>query len=129
MEARTVTYLDTHAVIWLYAGNTGAFPEGVLAEIETAELVVSPAVLLEIQFLQEVNRITAGPEPILAALRREIELRICEIPFYEVVRASYDESWTRDPFDRLIVAHAKAGGGKLISKDRRIRGAYEQALW
>jgi PIN domain nuclease of toxin-antitoxin system len=86
-------------------------------------------VLLEIRLLQEIGRIATGPDEVLPVLQRDIGLTVCPIPFYEVVRAAYEESWTRDPFDRLIVSQAKAGKGKLISKDRKIRAAYNRTLW
>jgi PIN domain nuclease of toxin-antitoxin system len=86
-------------------------------------------VLLEIRSLQEIGRIEIGPDEVLPVLQRDIGLTVCPIPFQEVVRAAYEESWTRDPFDRLIVSQAKAGKGKLISKDRKIRAAYSRALW
>jgi PIN domain nuclease of toxin-antitoxin system len=121
-----VTYLDTHAAVWLYAGLPERFSSAVLAEIESTELRISPAVLLE---MQEMGRIEAGPDEILPVLQRDIGLTVCPIPFHDVVRAAFGESWTRDPFDRLIVSQAKAGKGKLISKDREIRSAYSRALW
>jgi PIN domain nuclease of toxin-antitoxin system len=41
-----------------------------------------------------------------------------------------DEKWTRDPFDRLIVANAKANGfAWLISADEHIRNHYPRAVW
>ncbi|HEY3823258.1 MAG TPA: PIN domain-containing protein [Bryobacteraceae bacterium] len=124
-----MTYFDTHAAVWLYAGLAEQFSPDVLAEIETAELRISPAVLLEIRLLQEIRRIEAGPYDVLPALQRDIGLTVCPIPFHQVIRAAFEESWTRDPFDRLIVAQAKAGKGKLISKDRAIRAAYRRPLW
>jgi PIN domain nuclease of toxin-antitoxin system len=124
-----MTYLDTHAAVWLYAGLAERFSSAVLAEIESAELRISPAVLLEIRLLQEIGRIEAGPNEILPVLQRDIGLTVCPIPFQDVVRAAFEESWTRDPFDRLIVSQAKAGKGKLISKDREIRSAYRRSLW
>ena len=123
------TYLDTHVAVWLYAGRVEEFSPAVLAEVESAELRISPIVLLEIRLLQEIGRIDAGPDDILNVLRRDIGLTVCAIAFPDVVLASFAESWTRDPFDRLIVAHAKAGKGKLISKDRKIRLAFNRALW
>jgi PIN domain nuclease of toxin-antitoxin system len=124
-----LTYLDTHVAVWLYAGHLESFSSAVLAEIETAELRISPAVLLEIRFLQEIGRVDSGPDEVLQMLQRDIGLTVCPIPFYEVVRAAFAESWTRDPFDRLIVSQAKAGKGKLVSKDRNIRSAYRRTLW
>jgi PIN domain nuclease of toxin-antitoxin system len=124
-----LTYLDTHAAVWLYAGDLAQFSTPILNEIETASLVISPAVLLEIRLLQEIGRIEVGPDDVFASLQRELSLSVCAISFHDVVRVAFEEAWTRDPFDRLIVAHAKAGVGKLISKDRRIRSAYELAIW
>jgi PIN domain nuclease of toxin-antitoxin system len=129
VDPAALTYLDTHAVVWLYAGEIESFSAATLAEIETRDLRISPAVLLEIRLLQEIGRIEIGPDDVLPVLQRDIGLTVCPIPFQEVVRAAYEESWTRDPFDRLIVAQAKAGKGKLISKDRKIRTAYGRAIW
>ena len=37
--------------------------------------------------------------------------------------------WTRDLFDRLIVAQSSFDGSPLITKDRQIRKHYEAAIW
>jgi PIN domain nuclease of toxin-antitoxin system len=37
--------------------------------------------------------------------------------------------WTRDPFDRLIVAQALLHDAPLITKDEHIRRHYAGALW
>jgi PIN domain nuclease of toxin-antitoxin system len=126
---KAATYLDTHAAVWIYAGELKRFSRPVLHEIETADLRISPAVLLEIQLLREIGRIDVGPEAILKVLQRDIGLVVCPIPFQEVARSACQEGWTRDPFDRLIVAQAKAAQGKLISKDTRIQSAYARSLW
>ncbi len=34
-----------------------------------------------------------------------------------------------DPFDRLIVANAKARNAPLVTKDERIRRHYSSAVW
>jgi PIN domain nuclease of toxin-antitoxin system len=38
-------------------------------------------------------------------------------------------SWTRDPFDRLIVAQAAVRDAPLLTKDRAIRRRYRAAVW
>ena len=37
--------------------------------------------------------------------------------------------WTRDTFDRLIVAEAQHADAALVTKDIRIRDNYERAIW
>jgi PIN domain nuclease of toxin-antitoxin system len=124
-----LTYLDTHVAAWLYAGTVDEFSAPALREIETADLLISPAVLFELRLLEELGRIRVGPEEILTTLQHDIGLRLCSLAFHEIVRAAYQQGWTRDPFDRLIVAQAQASGANLISKDRKIRSEYSRAIW
>ncbi len=86
-------------------------------------------VLLEMKLLKEIGRLDADPAEFQTILRRDFDVTVCTLPFQAVIEASYDETWTRDPFDRLIVAQAKLGGGKLITRDRRIREHFASALW
>jgi len=86
-------------------------------------------VLFELKLLQETGRLNASPEDWLPILQRDFGVIVCTIPFHRVISASYSEAWTRDPFDRLIVANAKIAGGKLISKDRRIRDHFPDTIW
>jgi PIN domain nuclease of toxin-antitoxin system len=46
-----------------------------------------------------------------------------------VVEYGLKEKWVRDPFDRLIVANAKAAGAPLVTRDERIHKHYSSALW
>jgi len=54
---------------------------------------------------------------------------ICELPFRLVVDYALKQSWGRDPFDRLIVANAKAADAPLVTKDERIHQNYLRAIW
>jgi PIN domain nuclease of toxin-antitoxin system len=44
----------------------------------------------------------------VTTLAKEIALRVCGLPFLDVVESAAKEKWIRDPFDRLIVAQAIA---------------------
>jgi PIN domain nuclease of toxin-antitoxin system len=122
-------YLDTHVVAWLYAGRTDLLPPLARSLIEGNDLLVSPMVALELQYLFEIERISVEPNEILDALGRELQLKECNLPFRDVVNASLRESWTRDPFDRLIVGQANLRGAPLLSKDETIRANYSDAVW
>ena len=45
------------------------------------------------------------------------------------MRQALAEKWSRDPFDRLIVAHAKAQKTPLVTRDEKIRENYRLAVW
>lgn len=122
-------YLDTHAVAWLYAGQTERFPAAAREAINQGELLVSPMVLVELQYLIEIGRFTDPVEQVVEVLGRDLGLKICEIPFPEVARRALILSWTRDPFDRLIVSQASLREAPLITKDGDIHDNYPGALW
>jgi PIN domain nuclease of toxin-antitoxin system len=123
-----LTYLDTHAAIWLCTGEQ-PIPQISLLELETADLRLSPMVLMEMKLLHEVSRVNWGPAEWLAVLATDFGVSVCPIPFHRVVEAAYAETWTRDPFDRLIVAQARVAGAKLLTKDRRIHTHFDGAIW
>ncbi len=122
-------YLDTHVVVWLYAGDTDRLSDPAREHIERDDLLVSPIVQLELAYLKELGRITADSALILETLGQSIGLGLCRQPFLRVVVESIGQHWTRDPFDRLIVAQARVSGAKLVTKDRTIRENYAFAIW
>lgn len=122
-------YLDTHVAAWMYAGRTDLFPAAVKALLEEHDLLISPAVKLELQYLYEIQRTAEPAATVIAALEREVGLAVCDLPFREVVEVALTQSWTRDPFDRLIVSQAALRGLLLVTKDRLIRESFGQAVW
>ncbi len=124
-----VAYLDTHVTAWLFAGHVHLVSAAARRAIEEHDLLVSPMVLLELQYLLEVKRITQTPDTILGALQTEIGLRVCDEPFPAVARIAVEHSWTRDPFDRMIVAQAALRQRPLVTKDDDIRSHYRNAVW
>lgn len=86
-------------------------------------------VMIELQYLFEIGRLTVPSGTIISTIQRAARLGICDLPFEDVARAAMRETWTRDPFDRIIVAQARLREITLITKDRRIRKQYERAIW
>ncbi len=122
-------HLDTHVVVWLYAGNVKALSRLVADRITNDDdLVVSPIVALEIDFLREVGKVTETGETMIADLGRRLALRLARSPFADVVAAAKALAWTRDPFDRLIVAQAAAENASLATRDRFIRRHFKGAI-
>lgn len=123
-------YLDTHVVVWLYAQGAPALSPRAAYELEAAaELRCSPMVRLEVQYLFEVGRITEPALVVMDELAATLGLRICDTPFFAVVREAEQQNWTRDPFDRLIVAQSELNGAPLVTKDETIHAAYPRAVW
>ncbi len=124
-----ILHLDTHVVVWLYAGEQSRFPPRALAALDHSRLVYSPAVRLELSFLHEIQRIQVGSQEILSYLRDTIGLVADETPYLVAVSAAESLSWARDPFDRLITGAASAGSQPLLTKDEAIRRNYADAVW
>lgn len=122
-------HLDTHAVIWLYAGDLSRFPPGAQALLEVERLAVSPMVALELQYLSEIGRITEGPGVILRDLRDRVGLEESDGSFSRVVRFAARLTWTRDPFDRVIVGQAESESALLLTADATIHAHSEAARW
>jgi len=65
----------------------------------------------------------------LAALRQEIGIEVTDGSITELGHAAMDLSWTRDPFDRLISAHAIVANAPLVTADETIREHLPLAVW
>ena len=65
----------------------------------------------------------------LSALRRGLGLQIADSSLAEVIQAAKELSWTRDPFDRLICAHAIVANAPLVTADETIREHLPLAVW
>lgn len=124
-----MTYLDTHVVIWLAGGEEAKLSEAAAGRIQDDDIFVSPAVVLELELLYEIKRVKAAAAGVIRRLSTEIGLSVCQLPFAAVVEHALDQRWVRDPFDRLIVAHASANSAALITKDEKIRRHYRRAVW
>lgn len=105
--------LDTHALLWLHQGNRRA--QSLLAP--KARLRTSPASLLELQFLVEAGRLRLKQRTGVEDLFADPRWLVDEPPSGAWFAHTLDLDWTRDPFDRLLVAHALLRGWELATAD------------
>jgi PIN domain nuclease of toxin-antitoxin system len=129
MERDEVIYLDTHVVLWVLDAENERLSIPARQHIEKGDLMVSPAVLLELELLYEIGRLKAGALQIVARAKDAIGIKVCDLPFPTVVENALAEKWVRDPFDRLIVAQARVHHAPLVTKDEAIRRHYRPAVW
>ncbi len=122
-------FLDAHVVVWLYSGQLDLFNPKVLKLINTEQVCISHIVKLEIQYLFEIKRVKYEPGLIIDSLIDEIGLIYSDNNFESIVRQAIHLSFTRDPFDRVIVADASINNSKLISKDGNIKKHYKNTIW
>lgn len=99
------------------------------ALISEHDLRLSPVASLELAYLHEVGRARDPLATMLEQLRRDTGLEIDDVSAEALAQAAAGLSWTRDPFDRLIAAHAVLTGAPLLTADRTILEHLPQAVW
>ena len=122
-------YLDTHVVVWLYAGKIDSLSEHAKELINNHEVFISPIVRLELQYLFEIQRIIVEANEIIFDLSNIIGLQICDKSFNTIISNAFNFFWTRDPFDRIIVATAAVNNNILLTKDQILLKNYKKAVW
>jgi len=110
-----VILLDTNALIWLHQRHRRT------RHLENhATLYASPASLLELQILVECGRIRLRAGTRVEDLLGNGRLLLDDPPSADWFARAIDVSWTRDPFDRLLVAHAMLRGWRLATGDTQL---------
>ena len=125
-----IAYLDTQVAAWLGKGQTASLSKDAKRIIDRADLLISPMVVLELEYLYELNRIKRPSLDVLLKLGHELGVSVCDLSFASIANSAIGEKWTRDPFDRMIVAHAKTNGfAPLVSADEQIAKHYPRTVW
>jgi PIN domain nuclease of toxin-antitoxin system len=122
-------FLDTHVLVWLYEGLISKFSKNIQNKLNSMELFISPMVELELNFLYEIGRINESGVAIVHYLNAQLNMNILRVDFYKVIAEAQAFTWTRDSFDRLIVATAALLQAPLITKDENIQQHYSLAIW
>jgi len=119
-------FLDTHVAVAVYEGLRGHVSPAASDTMDRSSLFISPVVGMELQLLHEIGRLI-HPSLIVSGLasqgvRQSDESTADLLPFFARL------SWTRDPFDSLIVATSMAHRAPLVTRDRRILANYAEAM-
>lgn len=122
-------FLDTHAAIFLWEGRTELFGSGSRELLERAVLQISPLVRLELGFLREVGKLKVEPDHLLGSLTADYGVTVTADPIDRLIPLAMPLSWTRDPFDRMLVATALLHEVPLITRDARIQENFAGAVW
>ena len=120
-------HLDTHVAVWMHVDPHRVRPA--LRHLEGRALAISPMALLELQYLAEIGRLAVPAASLLAALHERAGLTVAEGAWGQVVHTALALSWTRDPFDRLIAAHALTANATLVTANENLRAHCANAVW
>lgn len=121
-------HLDTHVAIWLAAGEKRRL-RPVQARLRGGSLRISPVVVVEMEILREIGRIHGPVTEVLDVLLEDYGVERAAGDMGEISDRARPLGWTRDPFDRFIVAHAIASNATLITADETIRKHFPDASW
>ena len=91
--------------------------------------MIAPMVLLELSYLHEIGRLRWTAVQARDYLRERIDLGVAESSFERTALIAAGIDWTRDPFDRLIAAHAMADGVPLLTANSTLLTHCPVAEW
>lgn len=120
--------LDTHVVLWL-GDATAVIPAGVREAVGVAdgEILLSAVVIWEVAIKSALGKLKAPDD---------FPRRVTEYGFVPLPVAA-EHAWGvralpprhGDPFDRLLIAQARAEGATLVSADAVMRRYDVPVLW
>lgn len=120
--------VDTHILIFRFLEPKRlSAKHKTLFQQEKNIFLVPTISLLEVQYLSEIKRINLDLGDFLVALKKEDQFQIVNFDeptlYYSLKLTS-----TRDPFDRIILAHALSTSTKILTKDRWMKSVAPQLV-
>lgn len=114
--------LDTHILLWILTHSPKLKK---ITWLDTGlPWHLSPISFLEMKFLQECGRIQIDFEKIVSNLKKDNRFIIDDPSLDALCEKAFLLGWTRDPFDRLLVAHSMVRHLPLGTCDGHIREHY-----
>ena len=121
-------HLDTHVAVWLRMGDARRL-RPIRRQLDREPPRLSPFALLELQALYEIGRLRETGRWILQSLSEDHGVELATEGLVTATDRSLDLSFTRDPFDRLIAAHALATQATLLTADETLLRHVSCARW
>ena len=123
--------LDTHAFLWFASGDRRLSRRARAAmETEGAELYISAASVWEMAIKASLGRLTL-PAPVDSYMTEKIAegYRMTAVTGAQAAAVQQMPFHHRDPFDRLLVAQARAEGYPIVTRDRVFRKYGIDVIW
>ena len=122
--------LDTHALIWWIIDSPQLSQAARTAIAEPRNAVLASVVSgYEIAYKQRLGKLPAGiPEDLPSALR-DARIRTQQLSLEHTIAAGQLPGPHRDPWDRMIMAQAMAGGLTVVTMDSVFRDYGVPVCW
>lgn len=120
--------IDTHVAVALYKRRIAGLSKAAQRLLDGSLACYSPIVTLELELLSEIGRAQVDAEEVCQFLSGELGINERPERMRDIVRHALPLRFTRDPFDRLIVAHADLLRAPLITLDERMLEHYRRAI-
>jgi PIN domain nuclease of toxin-antitoxin system len=123
--------LDTHAFLWFAAGDRRLSRRARTAmEADDAELYISAASVWEMAIKASLGRLTL-PAPVDSYMAEKIAegYRMTAVTWTQAAAVQRLPFHHRDPFDRVLVAQARAERWPIVTRDRVFRKYGVDVIW
>jgi PIN domain nuclease of toxin-antitoxin system len=124
----SLVMIDTHVAVALFKGRVAGFSKQAQRLLDSSTIRYSPMVTLELELLCEIGRARVDAAVVCQYLQSELDVGESQERLSDIVRHAIPLRFTRDPFDRLIVAHADLLRAPLITLDAQVHRHYARAL-
>jgi len=124
--------LDTHTFLWLDGSPEHLSPAALAAcEDPTNQLYLSVVSAWEIQIKHQINRLHLDVplEEMIQGQQTANDLQILSVELHHVYILRQLPLHHYDPFDRLLIAQAKAEQMRLVSADSQFAPYLIDVLW
>jgi PIN domain nuclease of toxin-antitoxin system len=123
-------FLDTHVAVYAYHGDPDLWSPPAVHMMEAAtRILISPMVVLELQYLRDLGKISVDAGIVMQTLKQQFGMVVDEAGSGAAIINALSVGWTRDPFDRIITAHAILKNAYLLTRDQIIRDNCQYAVW